>query len=95
MIPHRSTRPDVPYPELVTAPNSGTALERITAARLPFQYVLLDIRMPVVDGGEFCGLLRRRPDQAFAAGATDYATKPFDVDDLTLRLGLAAKSLGR
>jgi DNA-binding response OmpR family regulator len=31
--------------------------------------------------------------QAYAAGATDYVTKPFDVDDLTSRLGLAARSL--
>jgi CheY-like chemotaxis protein len=100
------------YPEVTTALSAGAALEYITAAQQPFQCILLDIQMPVMDGIEFCDLLRRLPDyedcpiimvtamtdrkfmdQAYAAGATDYVTKPFDVDDLTSRLGLAARSL--
>jgi len=36
---------------------------------------------------------RKFVGQVNAAGATDYVTKPSDVDDLTLRLGLAARSL--
>lgn len=36
---------------------------------------------------------RKYMDQAYAAGATDYVTKPFEVDDLTSRLGLVARSL--
>jgi len=35
---------------------------------------------------------RKYMDQAYAAGATDYVTKPFDVNDLRSRLGLAAES---
>lgn len=62
-----------------------------------------------MDGVEFCDLLRRLPyygecliimvtdtkfmDQAYTTGATDDVTKPFDVGDLTLRLGLAARLL--
>ncbi len=36
---------------------------------------------------------RKFMNQAYAAGASEYVTKPFEVDDLTSRLGLAVGSL--
>ncbi|TYB83395.1 two-component system response regulator [Oceaniovalibus sp. ACAM 378] len=56
--------PTIGYKEIYTAASAGHALELITAAREPFQCILLDIRMPVMDGIEFCDLLRRLPDFA-------------------------------
>jgi len=66
----------------------------------------------VMDGVEFCDLIRRLPayatcpivmltamterkyvDQAYAAGATGYVIKPFDVNELTMHLTRAAERL--
>ncbi|WP_226779150.1 response regulator [Oceaniglobus trochenteri] len=99
------------YSEIVTVTNAGSALEQIIAAQTPFECILLDIQMPVMDGVELCDLIRRIPDyhdcpiimitamsdqqyvdQAFAAGATDFVTKPFDVHSLVARLTAAADS---
>src|SRR5690606_24256529 len=52
------------YPQIETASSAGVALELITAASEPYQCILLDIQMPVMDGVEFCDLLRRIPDYA-------------------------------
>lgn len=101
------------YKDFVMARSAGEALELIAAAREPFQYILLDIQMPVMDGIEFCDLIRRLPaytqcpivmltamterkfvDQAYAAGATDYVIKPFDVNVLATSLAMAAERLG-
>jgi len=100
------------YDDFVTARSGGEALELIAKARRPFEFFLLDIDMPGMDGIEFCDLLRRLPsyadcpivmltamterkyiDQAYAAGATDYVIKPFDVNDLTQILLGAAQRL--
>jgi CheY-like chemotaxis protein len=52
------------YAEIETATSAGAALERITSSSESFQCILLDIQMPVMDGIEFCDLLRRLPDYA-------------------------------
>ena len=102
------------YDDFVTARSGGEALELIAKARRPYEFVLLDIDMPGMDGIEFCDLLRRLPsygacpivmltamterkyiDQAYAAGATDYVIKPFDVNDLTQLLAGAAQRVER
>ncbi|WP_108485114.1 response regulator [Oceaniglobus ichthyenteri] len=49
------------YPDIVAAPSAGAALERITEAPEPFQCIFLDIMMPVMEGIEFCDLVRRLP----------------------------------
>ncbi|WP_108482030.1 response regulator [Oceaniglobus ichthyenteri] len=50
------------FPDIVTATSAGDALDRITSTSEPFQCILLDIQMPIMDGVEFCDLLRRLPD---------------------------------
>ncbi len=101
------------YSDIETAASAGIALERITSASRPFECILLDIQMPVMDGIEFCDLLRRLPgyadcpiimvtamtdkrymDQAYAAGASAYVTKPFDANGLAVCLADAARRLG-
>jgi CheY-like chemotaxis protein len=79
-----------------TAENGAVALEQV--AREPVDVVLLDMRMPVMDGWAFARAYRERPgprapivvltaaqDAASRAAqiqADDYLGKPFELDDL-------------
>ena len=81
---------------VVAATDGREALQRVTE-ELP-GVVLLDMKMPVMDGWEFAGELRARygravpiimvtaawnsQQRAQEIGADDYLDKPFDIDDL-------------
>ncbi len=86
------------------------AIRTLARAKIPYDCLLIDIQMPVMDGITLVAKIRkikeyaRTPiimltamaqkkyvDQAFAAGATDYVTKPFDFLELFSRLSLAEK----
>jgi two-component system, chemotaxis family, chemotaxis protein CheY len=45
--------------ELVEAENGRTALEALTSAQQPFDVILLDLKMPDMDGVEFIQAARR------------------------------------
>ena len=82
--------------EVVAASDGKDALAKIEQ-RLPGA-ILLDMKMPVMDGWEFAGELRARhgrsvpiimitaawnsQQRAEEIGADDYLDKPFDIDDL-------------
>lgn len=88
--------------EVITAPDGEAALK--LAERQPPTVILLDMRMPVMDGWKFASAYRQMPGQrapiivvsaahdaptwAAALGADDVLTKPFDIDDL---LGLVER----
>jgi CheY-like chemotaxis protein len=81
---------------VTTADNGAVALEKV--ARKPVDVVLLDMRMPVMDGWAFARAYRERPgphapivvltaanDAASRAAqiqADAYLGKPFELDDL-------------
>ena len=83
---------------------SGETALRAVARRAP-ALVLLDVRMPEMDGYEVCRRLKADPaareipvvfvsaaddpgekQQAFAAGAADYLTKPFEAAEVLARV---------
>lgn len=82
--------------EVDEAANGQAALDAIDR-RHP-DLILLDMKMPVMDGWEFVGRYRARYDRraqivvvtaaqdaarrSADAGADDYLSKPFDLDDL-------------
>ena len=82
--------------DVVTAPNGLAALEQLEQQRP--QAILLDMRMPVMDGWRFAEVYRQRPgphapiivlsgtmdaeDQAAAIEADAFLDKPFTLDDL-------------
>jgi two-component system, chemotaxis family, chemotaxis protein CheY len=82
--------------EVFEAPNGQVALDQLDEARPDL--ILLDLRMPVMDGWEFARSYRTRPGPhadiiAFVAGlnveeesaelnAASVLSKPFDLDDL-------------
>ena len=82
--------------QVLTAPHGRAALEVI--AKSPPDVILLDMKMPVMDGWEFARVYRAAPGQhapivvvtaaADAAGraaevaADGHLPKPFDLDDL-------------
>ena len=88
---------------LRTAPNGPMALDAITAERP--DVVLLDLVMPGMNGVEVCRRLRsfsrvpilvlsaladeQQKVKALDAGADDYITKPFGVDELLARIRAA------
>ena len=89
----------------VTAPTGNEALER--AAQHPVDVIILDLGLPDLDGVEVIRRLRRWNDvpivvlsarhgsddkiQALDAGADDYVTKPFGMDELLARLRAALR----
>lgn len=82
--------------EVVTAPNGLAALQLLDQQQP--QAILLDMRMPVMDGWRFAEAYRQRPgphapiivlsgtmdaaDQAAAIKADAFLDKPFTLDDL-------------
>jgi two-component system, chemotaxis family, chemotaxis protein CheY len=82
--------------QVFEAPNGQVALDQLDEARPDL--ILLDLRMPVMDGWEFARSYRTRPGPhadiiAFVAGlnaeeesaelnAASVLSKPFDLDDL-------------
>ena len=87
--------------EVLTAPNGAAALQVVGNARPDL--VLLDMRMPVMDGWEFARQYRARPEppapivlltaardaaeRAEEIHANGYLGKPFDVQELLTLVG--------
>jgi DNA-binding response OmpR family regulator len=86
---------------VVTTAGSGQeALDLFTATS--FDMVLVDVKMPGMDGFTLCSELRRRSDvlivlitainqtddivYGYSIGADDYITKPFQLLDVTTRI---------
>jgi CheY-like chemotaxis protein len=90
--------------EVLTAPDGAAALDVV--GRLPPDLVLLDMRMPVMDGWEFARRYRARPEppapivvvtaardaaqRAEEIDANGYLGKPFDVGELLALVGTLA-----
>lgn len=82
--------------EVVIASNGSAALQATLAT--PFDLILLDLRMPVMDGWEFARAYRARPEPrapvvvvtaardaaelAAEIDADDYLSKPFSLEEL-------------
>ena len=91
--------------QLRTAPNGAMALDAITTQRP--DVVLLDLAMPGINGVEVCRRLRSfsrvpvlvlfalsdepQKVKALDAGADDYITKPFGVEELLARIRAALR----
>jgi CheY-like chemotaxis protein len=80
---------------VATAPDGAAALAALDAAKP--DAILLDLRMPVMDGYAFLAAYRARPEPRAAVivcstasnasgvvgmGAAGYLRKPFDIDEL-------------
>ncbi|MGB1288039.1 MAG: response regulator [Aggregatilineales bacterium] len=89
--------------DVVTAAWGEEALEM--AAAMPLDLIMLDIRLPDIDGFELCRRLREKRKtqevpiifltekrdrvdklQGLELGVVDYITKPFDIQELRLRV---------
>ena len=79
------------FHELRQAESGRHAMELLAAAPLPFDAVLLDLRMPEMDGVEFIRTLRRQPVHA-ATPVVLTTAEPDDSDLMRVAtaLGVAA-----
>ncbi|MDQ6739095.1 MAG: response regulator transcription factor [Actinomycetota bacterium] len=91
---------------VITAADGATALK--TAARTPADIIILDLGLPDIDGMDVIRGLRgwtstpiivlsarhssREKVQALDAGANDYVTKPFMIDELLARVRAASRA---
>lgn len=94
--------------QVLTAPNGETALEVL--GEHSFDLVLLDLSLPGMDGHEVIGRLRAWSEvpivvlsvreqqsekvRALEAGADDYVTKPFGVEELLARMKAVLRRAG-
>ncbi len=98
---------DRPF-EILDAPNGESGLKMV-AEQSP-DLILLDLKMPGLDGLEVARRLQRNPAtaeiplilltacrdtetkvEAFAAGAQDYITKPFECEEIEARIGASLR----
>jgi signal transduction histidine kinase/DNA-binding response OmpR family regulator len=97
--------------QVITAENGAVALQKIASAHTPFDLILSDLMMPVMDGYQLLETLksgdatrhtpvimltaRAEPADrlhALRIGVDDYLTKPFEEDELLVRIANLLKN---